>query len=72
MENQLGFYDTGQRSQDWPLSFDVDGNKFLIKRHLQFFAKGQEVTKEKLKEYFTDKAIGLYEHDGFIENLGYE
>lgn len=67
------FFDTGQRNK-FPIPEDMfnlnlpDSSGFLvdIKRHVQFFCKGQQITLGKLREFFTDKAIELYEHDGFI------
>lgn len=39
-----------------------------IKRHLQFFHKGQKnITLGKLREFFTNKALSAYKHDNFIE-----
>jgi len=67
------FFDTGQRNQ-FPVTEDMfnlnlpDSDGFLvdIKRHVQFFHKEQQITLGKLREFFTDKAIELYEHDGYI------
>ncbi len=45
---------------------DDDYHTVHVVRHIQFFARGQQITLGKLREFFTDKAIELYEHDGFI------
>ena len=69
------FYDTGQRNK-FPAPDDMFNLKLHLKdsdelvvdvvRHIQFFCKGQKTTVGKLREFFTDKAIKLYEHDGYI------
>lgn len=69
---EASFFDTGQRNR-YPIPEDmlnlkVDGDELIvdIKRHVQFFCLGQQVTLGKMREFFTNKAIELYEHDGYI------
>jgi len=67
------FFDTGQRNR-FPVPEDMfnlnlpDSNGFMVTvdRGLLFFCKSQKITLGKLREYFTDKAIELFEHDGYI------
>jgi len=67
------FFDTGQRNK-FPVTEDMfnlnlpDSDGFLVdvKRHIQFFCQSQQTTLGRLREFFTDKAIELYEHDGYI------
>ena len=71
MSEQLGFIDIGQRNK-FPfdlldLSLYNDSDKVEIIRHVQFFCAGQILTIGKMREFFTNKAIELYEHDGFIK-----
>ena len=67
------FYDTGQRNEYpapedfWSIDTFSDNAKVKMIRHTQFFCKGQEITLGKMREFFTNKAIEIYEHDGFIE-----
>lgn len=73
-ENINSYFDTGQKNKfPFPknlveLSEITDNPKVEIVRSLQFFYVGQKgITLNKLKEFFTDKAIQLYEHDGYIK-----
>lgn len=67
------FFDTGQRNR-FPVPEDMfnlnlpDSDGFIVevKRGAMFFCKTQKITLGKLREYFTDKAIELLEHDGYI------
>lgn len=58
---------------DWP-NFNIDPEidwsdevGVLILRHVCFFHAEQKITLGKLREFFTPKAIKLFEKDGYIE-----
>jgi hypothetical protein len=67
------FFDTGQRNR-FPVPEDMfnlnlpDSDGFLVdmKRGAMFFCATQQITLGKLREFFTEKAIELLEHDGYI------
>jgi hypothetical protein len=67
------FFDTGQRNR-FPVPEDMfnlnlpDSDGFLVdvKRGIMFFCVSQQITLGKLREFFTEKAIELFEHDGYI------
>lgn len=72
IEQTIGFFDTGQRNR-FPVPEDMlnlndKGDELIvdIKRHVFFFCEGQQITLGKMREFFTNKAIELYEHDGYI------
>lgn len=65
-----GFHDRGNRVpfilSDSFIGDNNDGVEII--RGLMFFYAGQkEVTLGKVREFFTDKSIELFEHDGFIK-----
>lgn len=71
---EIGFMDTGQRKHFPPFELqDFSGDKndlagVKVFRPLWFFHVDQKgITVAKLREYYTDKAISKFEHDGFIE-----
>ncbi len=70
----IGLIDYGQNRHPMPdfkfpiLNIGEDEMEVNIKRHIQFFHKGQKgITLGKLREFFTEKALNSYEHDNFIE-----
>lgn len=71
--NANKFFDTGQKNR-FPAPKDMfnlnlpgsDGFLVDVKRGVFFFCTSQQITLGKLREFFTDKAIELFEHDGYI------
>lgn len=72
MGDSLGFFDTGQRKWNYPLDLidfskdDLRGVK-IVREICFFHAEQRGVTILKLKKFFTNEAISLLEHDGYIE-----
>ena len=73
------FYDTGQRSQyrdedylkeiNYRIKANLEKTKIRVLRPLLFFYVEQETNLLELKNFFTDRAISLFEHDGYIKIL---
>lgn len=71
---QMNFFDRDQASKiDWG-TFDVnpkkdlgDETEVLIIRPILFFRREQKITLGKLREFFTQKAINLFETDDYIK-----
>lgn len=47
----------------------VPPSGYEILRSCLWFAKGQKVSAQKMKEYFTDKAIGSLSSDEYIKAI---
>lgn len=71
---QMGFFDRSHVNKiDWG-TFDVnpkknwlDETEVIIIRPVLFFRKEQKITLGKLREFFTEKAIKLFETDDYIK-----
>ncbi len=72
---QMGFFDRSHANKiHWPdfdvnpYNFDSDNNaEVTIIRPILFFRKEQKITLGKLREFFTPKAIKLFEVDDYIK-----
>lgn len=71
---QMEFFDRSHANKiDWS-TFDVnikkdlcDETEVLIVRPILFFSREQKITLGKLREFFTQKAINLFEKDDYIK-----
>ena len=75
--SELGFFDTGQRKHYYPLKLrnitHDDLKEVEIVRVIPFFYVGQKkLWVQRLKKFYTDEAIMLLEHDGYIKILDEE
>lgn len=79
-EWQIGFFARDKPNPiDWakfmknPEKEWSDETEVLILRPILFFHEGQKITLGKLREFFTPKAIKLFEKDGYIKlNIDHE
>lgn len=71
-DNEMSFVSREKPNPiDWS-NFDPeikwsDETEVIILRHVLFFHSEQKITLGKLREFFTDKAIKLFEKDGYIK-----
>jgi len=73
-DNEMRFMSREKPSPiDW-LSFDInpeiewsDEVEVIVLRPILFFHSEQKITLGKLREFFTPKAIKLFEKDGYVK-----